>query len=201
MKSTTIIAVASGLFAFVSAQVYPEITWEDVDNSTRQIWCDQQMGVCPNLCQDQGHVNPIYNDCWWEDLHYECICEGGFKPNLTEYTLTIPYNLCSQSKQACANNCGNNQDCVTLCFSGKSCAASDPRRVNVTSTSTTDSPTSSATGKAGSTATSGSDDTETTEKGDPFGNNGMGASFSELGSAYGVGAMIAGMAIGFFGML
>lgn len=202
MKSATVLAVASGLFAFVSAQVYPEITWQDVDNSTREIWCDQQKAVCPNLCQDQGHVDPTYNDCFWEDLYFDCICKGDFRPNMTEYSQTIPYNLCMQSKQACANNCGNNQDCVTLCFETKNCGATDPRRVNVTSTSTTSSPTSDPTGdKSDSTKTSGSDDTEPTESSDPFGNNGMGVSFRELGSSYGVAAMIAGMALGFFGIL
>jgi len=201
MKSATILVVASGLFAFASAQVYPEVTWRDVDNSTREIWCVQQIGICPNLCQDQGHVNPEYNDCWEEDLHFECVCEGGFRPNLTEYSLTIPYNLCMQSKQECANNCGNNQDCVTLCFSGKSCGASDPRRVNATSTTTTttSAPTGDATDKADSSKTTDSNDSKATD--DPFNNSGMGLSFTELGSAYGVGAMIAGMAIGFFGML
>lgn len=192
MKFVTALALASGLFTLASAQVYPEITADDVSNSTRQIWCDQQMGICPNLCQDQAHVDPINNDCWPEDLYYVCICVGGIRPNLSEYSLTIPYNLCKQSIQACADNCGNNQDCASLCFSGKKCGATNPRRVNTTSTSTTVSATSSATSTDSSTSTS------TTN---PFSDNGMGVSITAFGSAYGVGAMIAGMAIGFFGVL
>jgi len=193
MKSVAVLALVSGLFTLASAQTYPTITADDVSNSTREIWCEQQMGICPNLCQDQAHVDPIHNDCWTEDLYFECVCEGGITPNMTEYSLTIPYNLCIQSKQACADNCGNNQDCATLCFSGKQCGATDPRRVNTTSTSTT----VSATGTATNTPSSTSTNSPTTN--DPF--SGMGASLSAFGSAYGVGAMIAGMAFGFIGML
>jgi len=202
MKSATVLAVASGLFTLAFAQNYPVITADDINNSTREIWCDQQIAVCPNLCQDQGHVGTEYNDCWTEDLHFECVCEGGFRPNLTEYSQTIPFNLCQQSKQACADNCGNNQDCVTLCFSGKECGASNPRRVNVTSTSTTASSTatSSSTKSPSDSTTTSTSEAEADE--DPFGNSGgMGVSLTAFGSAYGVGAMIAGMAIGFFGML
>ncbi|KAF8469654.1 hypothetical protein BDZ91DRAFT_642593, partial [Kalaharituber pfeilii] len=147
MKSYVPLLVASGIIALVSAQVYPEITAEDVDEETRQIWCDQQTSVCPNLCQDQAHVNPRHNDCWWEDLHYECVCENGARPNLTEYYLTIPYNLCRASIQKCADNCGNNQECATICFSGRQCGAKDPRRVNSTSTTTTATSTATGTNK------------------------------------------------------
>lgn len=197
MKSAAVLALVSNLFILVSAQVYPTITADDVSNSTREIWCDQQKGVCPNLCQDQAHVDPKYNDCWPEDLHYECVCMDGSRPNLTEYSLTIPYNLCMQSKQACANNCGNNQDCVTLCFGGKQCGAGDPRRVNVTSTTTTLSATGTSTNTAYGTSTGTSTTTPTS---DPF-SGGVGVSLIAFGSSYGIGAMIAGMAIGFFGML
>ncbi|KAF8424611.1 hypothetical protein EV426DRAFT_712423 [Tirmania nivea] len=191
MKSVAVLALASGLFTLASAQTYPVITADDVLNSTREIWCQQQMGICPNLCQDQAHVDPVNNDCWSEDLHYECVCKGGFRPNLTEYSQTIPYNLCMQSIQACADNCGNNQDCVTLCFSKKQCGASDPRRVNTTSTTTTVSATGTATN---------SDSSSPTSSPNTFGEN-MGVALAAFGSAYGVGAMIAAMAIGFFGML
>ncbi|KAF8456283.1 hypothetical protein BGX38DRAFT_1127569, partial [Terfezia claveryi] len=193
MKSVAVLALVSGLFTLVSAQTYPDITADSVLNSTREIWCDQQIGICPNLCQDQAHVDPIHNDCWPDDLYYECICAGNIKPNLSEYSLTIPYNLCMQSKQACADNCGNNQDCANLCFSGKQCGASDPRRVNSTSTSTSLSATGTATNTGSSTSTS-------TSKGNPFSGSGS-ASLTAFGSAYGVGAMIACMVVGFFGML
>ncbi|RPB27187.1 hypothetical protein L211DRAFT_747173, partial [Terfezia boudieri ATCC MYA-4762] len=130
--SVAVLALVSGLFTLVSAQTYPTITADDVSNSTREIWCDQQKGICPNLCQDQTHADPVNNDCWSEDLHYECVCVNNVRPNLSEYSLTIPYNLCLQGIQACADNCGNNQDCANLCFSGKQCGASGPRRVNST---------------------------------------------------------------------
>lgn len=196
MKSVAVLALASGLFTVASAQVYPVITADDISNSTREIWCEQQTGICPNLCQDQAHVDPEFNDCWTEDLHFECVCKDGSRPNMSEYSLTIPYNLCMESKQACANNCGNNQDCATSCFSGKQCGATDPRRVNVTSTTTIVSETGTATSKPSDT--SSTSDAQTTD--DPFGGS-MGVSLTAFGSSYGVAAMIAGMAIGFFGML
>lgn len=193
MKIVAVLALASGLFTLASAQTYPVITADDIDEATREIWCEQQKSVCPNLCQDQAHVDPINNDCWTEDLHYECVCKGGSRPNMTEYSQTIPYNLCIASVQACANNCGNNQDCAKLCFSGKKCGASDPRRVNVTSTTTVASATGTAT-NIGYTSTNAPQTTK-----DPF--NNMGSTIAAFGSRCGVGAMIAGMAIGFFGML
>jgi len=109
--------------------------------------------------------------------------------------MPIPYNLCMMSKQACADNCGNNQDCATLCFSKKQCGAADPRRVNVTSTTTTGSATGTSTNTAYGTSSA-----TTTSTTDPFSNS-MGVSLIALGSSYGIGVMIAGMAIGFFGML
>jgi len=200
MKSVTLVALASGLFTMVSAQNYPVITADDVIPSIREVWCQQQLGICPNLCQDQAHVDPEFNNCYPDDLSYECVCLDGSRPNLTEYSLTIPYNLCQQSKQACADNCGNNQACVTSCFTVKECGASSPRRVNITTTTST----ATKTGGGSSSGTGGADSTTTetsTDTADPFNNAGVSLSLNTLGSAYGVGAMIAGMAIGFFGML
>lgn len=198
MKTFTPLVLASGLLSLAAAQVYPVPSPDDIDENTRNIWCTQQYASCTGLCQDQTQGGAEINDCWVEDLNFSCICEDGSTPNATEYSLAIPFNLCQQSKQMCVDNCDGDTACADLCFIGKTCGASDPTRVNITTTTT-----------AGSrpTGSNGDDDENTDgndedEEEDPFkADTGMGVRLANFGSAYGIGAMVFGVALGFAGLL
>ena len=98
------------------------------------------------------------------------------------------------SKQMCADNCKGEENCANACFTGKECGASNPTRVNTTSTRTS---THSATGSGTATGTDGNSSPTT----DPFNTGNMGARVASWGSVYGVGVMVAGMAVGFIGFL
>lgn len=100
--------------------------------------------------------------------------------------------------EGCVKNCKGDSGCQSACTANKPCGASNPTRVNATSStgSSTSKPTSSSTGSVtvdengfavtGSLTPSGSG-----------GNNGSGASrLLEAGSVYGMGLLIAGMAAG-----
>lgn len=199
MKTFTPLILASGLLSMAAAQVYPVVTADEIDESTRDIWCVQQYATCDGLCQDQTQTGADVNDCWVEDLSFACFCGDGSTPNATEYSLAIPFNLCQQSKQKCVDNCSGDQACASLCFTGKTCGATDPTRYNVTTTTSAGVP--GATGKGG-------DDDEDNEDGDedededPFNvDTGMGVRLASFGSAYGIGAMVFGIVIGFAGLL
>jgi hypothetical protein len=197
MKTFTPLILASGLLSLAAAQVYPEVTPDDVDENTRIIWCVQQDATCIGLCQDQTQGGAAVNECSVEDLTFNCICDDNTTPNATEYSLAIPFNLCQQSKQMCVNNCEGDQACSDLCFTGKTCGATDPKRYNVTTTTSAGTP--------GPTASDGDDDDsngEDDEEEDPFNvDTGMGVRLASFGSAYGIGAMVFGIALGFAGML
>ncbi|KAI5780688.1 hypothetical protein DFH27DRAFT_529505 [Peziza echinospora] len=191
MKFIAPLALAAGMASFASAQFYPTPTPDDIDWNVRKLWCTQQTEVCPAICQDQSFLGADTNECDPDTLAYTCICEDGRQPNLTEYSVTLPYNICQWSKQECVNNCKGEATCSNLCFTGKNCGATDPRKVNVTSTATS---TASKTGTATPTGTDGGDEE------DKF-NPSMGQTLSAFGSVYGVGVMVAGIAVGFWGML
>lgn len=193
MKTFAPVFLAVGIFSLATAQDYPVVTPDDVDKDTRAGWCTQQIAMCPNLCFDQSQVDADVNECNPDELTYKCICLDGSSPNLTEYTLTMPFFLCSKSKEMCKDNCKGEQNCANACFTGKECGAKNPKRINTTSTTTLLSPTASGTASSTASGTG-------THTGNPF-DTSIAATIESWGSAYGVAVMIIGMAAGFVGML
>lgn len=197
MKTFTPLVLASGLLSLAAAQIYPVVTADDIDESTRDIWCIQQYETCTGLCQDQTQGGASINECYTEDLHFECICDDGSTPNATEYSLAIPFNLCQQSKQMCVDNCDGDQACASLCFTGKSCGATNPTRTNSTTTKS-----AGGSRPTGSGDDDDEDNDENDDEDDPFNvDTGMGVRLASFGSAYGIGAMVFGVAVGFAGLL
>lgn len=84
-----------------------------------------------------------------ESLDYECECGNGKSPNMTEYSITVPYHICQHWQEDCVKGCyaGNNL-CQSSCREDHPCGATDPTRVNVTSTATTTTASRTATGTA-----------------------------------------------------
>jgi hypothetical protein len=84
-----------------------------------------------------------------KSLTYGCVCSNGLQPNISQYTLTLPYFTCTEWGTQCVKRCGQNNECSRECREGNPCGALDPPKPNVTSTTTT----GSATGTAAATST------------------------------------------------
>ncbi|KAK9329309.1 hypothetical protein V1520DRAFT_343755 [Lipomyces starkeyi] len=117
------------------AQTYPTFNASIIDPNTRLQWCQSEVATCPLICLDEGY-SATSNLCYPDNLYYICQCSNGHSPNLTEYSLTIPYFVCQEQVTLCANNCGSDNTCVSACRQNKQCGATNPTRVNVSSTST-----------------------------------------------------------------
>ena len=64
-----------------------------LDNDTKVIWCTQQTSSCESLCQDEFQGVPDVNECYDDDLQYQCICPGGLSPNASEYVFQLHVQL------------------------------------------------------------------------------------------------------------
>ncbi|KAA8893274.1 hypothetical protein FN846DRAFT_914237 [Sphaerosporella brunnea] len=162
--------------------------------ATREGWCQAQTAACPSLCTEQGQ-GTRQNECYPENLYYVCICSDGSRINSTEYSETIPYYTCTLDQGDCITACGSDNDCSNQCRKTYRCGATNPTKVNVTASSS-----SSSTASSTATSTGGSNG------GNGFasangGNNGNSNSaadgmFAQVGSAFGMGLVAAGVAIG-----
>lgn len=96
-------------------------------------WCNQQVATCPLICHDEFGQGAIKNICDTASLASDCICAGGLRPNLNEYTQTIHYFTCTYDQQSCVHSCapGDNK-CTTSCESTYLCGAAHPRQGNAT---------------------------------------------------------------------
>ncbi|SRR6266699_3765651 len=97
-----------------------------------------------------------------DTLTYGCLCGNGLQPNVSQYTLTLPYFVCQEWGNQCVKSCGSDNTCTNSCRQDHPCGAQYPQRVN-TSTSSTMSATATATssnqvfsGLAGSPSTTAS---------------------------------------------
>lgn len=78
-------------------------------------------------------------------MTYGCVCSNGLQPNVSEYSLTLPYFVCQEWGNQCVKACGQaNNGCANACRADHPCGARNPSRV----TSTSSSSTATATGGA-----------------------------------------------------
>jgi len=196
MHFTTATAVASGLiFArAVTAQVYPAFDKDSVSDSLKTFWCQQQVSACPLLCGDR-ETTTLRNECYPDNLYYDCTCGDGKSPDLSLYSQTIPYFTCSNVVEGCVNNCAGNGLCGQKCREDKPCGAQgDPRKnktttkngSTMTSTTSTALPTETFEAGFGSTKTDVSKD-----------KNSGASSMLSFKSSYGLATVIVGLAAGF----
>ncbi|KAF9958313.1 hypothetical protein BGZ70_009231 [Mortierella alpina] len=103
-----------------------------IDNSTKLTWCQNQVGFCTNVCQELTNGAETHdNRCDIQTLDFICECKGGAAPNITEYTYTIPYFLCTAETQECIHNCGQSDNsCYTNCEKKRNCTAEFPKKYN-----------------------------------------------------------------------
>lgn len=133
--STTVAVALTSLLTVVSAQTYYPVNPDDIDMGTKNTWCSNQMASCGLLCLDQKSGGGFTNDCDPTTLQFQCICADNTVPNATEYSQTIPYFLCTYQIQNCIQNCGQyDPTCAENCAGGRTCGASNPKRVTSTGT-------------------------------------------------------------------
>lgn len=125
-----------------------------------------------------------------QTLVYSCVCSNGISPNVSEYSQTMPYYICTENNNRCVNNCasGNNQ-CASDCRTKNLCGAQNPTRVNTTTTasSTSASATSSSTGSNFNSFGDGDSGDSSSSK------SGAGALALDLGAKYGLAMIISGL--------
>lgn len=138
----TVLALASAVA--VSAELYT-IDPESVPLSLREAWCRDELSVCPLICQQTPPGTTLDNTCDPEILSYSCVCGNGLQPNITEYSLTLPYHICQQWGVNCQKNCGADNECASSCVEDHPCGAQSPKKANTTISSTMSAASSSAT--------------------------------------------------------
>jgi len=103
---STVLAVAAALVASVSADYY--ISPDSVSLSLRQAWCRSERSTCPIICQQTPPFTTLTNTCDPETLTYGCVCGDGLQPNVSEYSLTLPFFVCQEWGNQCVKACGMN---------------------------------------------------------------------------------------------
>jgi len=187
---TTLLALAGAVA--VSADYY--VTPDTVPISTRKAWCTQQRSMCKPICLDAGsNGEPEVNTCDADTLTYGCVCSDGKQPNVTEYTLTLPYYVCTEWGQQCIKNCNGNNQCQGDCTQKHPCGAQSPKTAN--KTRTTSSAVSSATAAPTDQTYSGLGDGSADSDSSGKGKNAAGA--LRLGDSYGLAVLAGGLFAGF----
>ncbi|PGH16367.1 hypothetical protein AJ80_05217 [Polytolypa hystricis UAMH7299] len=194
MHFPTVILALASLASLGRSQV---VDPEDISEGTRLQWCVSQTESCPLICLQLPNTDgePSSNDCDYETLSFSCVCSNGLTPNASEYSQTIPYFTCSERNNRCVVNCNGDPTCQTECRTKNPCGAQSPKRVNVTSTTTTTGPTGSSTSKPSDAVYTGLGDGSASE-GDSDENAAMRTAV-ELGQVYGFGVVAAGFLAGF----
>lgn len=85
-----------------------------------------------------------------DTLTYGCLCDDNKTPNVSQYSLTLPYFTCTQWGIQCVAACGSDNKCASACTQDHPCGALDPTPPNSTNATKTAATTSSS---ASSTST------------------------------------------------
>ncbi|KAF1832355.1 hypothetical protein BDW02DRAFT_428191 [Decorospora gaudefroyi] len=203
----SIFALSIAAFAGITAAQsttqadYPyTIDPETVDEPTREYWCSQNEAQCPHICLQQPGVTSMTteeNSCDSDTLTYSCICENGVSPNITQFSQTLPYFICTEWGQNCVAACGGDNSCQSACLEDHPCGAQNPFLGNVSASaamSSTAAPSGSATSGipiSGFGGASPTDDSNPTTNPD-----GAGAVFAP-NAALGLGALFGSVFLGF----
>ncbi|TQN68282.1 hypothetical protein CSHISOI_07175, partial [Colletotrichum shisoi] len=160
----TLFAVAAAFVA--TAQTDYVIDPSSVRLSVRQGWCQDQKASCPVICREISNKPVQVNECDPQALTYGCICGNGLQPNMSEYSVTLPYHVCQEYGNQCVADCGlGSNTCSNDCRVNNPCGAQNPTRVNTTSSAGADATASATatesanavfTGIAGENGSSGS---------------------------------------------
>ncbi|OJJ32012.1 hypothetical protein ASPWEDRAFT_91928, partial [Aspergillus wentii DTO 134E9] len=190
--------VLAAVVRLVSCQTTASVDTGSLDQSTKDSWCQSQTSSCPLIClQLPGATgNTKENSCNAKTLDYSCVCSNGLSPNASQYSLTIPYFLCTEANNECVNNCnGGDSSCQSACRTKNPCGAQNPKRVNTTASAT---PTATSSASATDVVYNGFGATSTgsSEKG-----MASKALAINLGQVYGLFVVMGGFLVGFTTLL
>jgi len=140
------VSLRTTLLALASAVAVSADYWIDPDSvplSTRQQWCTSELSSCPLICQQVPPGTTLVNNCDPVALSYGCLCGNNLQPNVSEYSLTLPYFVCTEWGNQCVTQCGEDNTCAAACRQDHPCGAQSPR-TNYTSTTSSSEPTGTA---------------------------------------------------------
>ncbi|KAJ4266204.1 hypothetical protein NW762_004185 [Fusarium torreyae] len=190
---TVVLAVAASCVAVVNADYV--IDPDSVPLSQRRVWCMNEKETCPLICEQTSKGDTKVNECDPESLTYGCICGDGKQPNVSEYSLTLPYYVCQEWGNQCVEDCAGSASCASDCRQNNPCGASNPKKYNTTST---------ATGTAAVKATASASDDGTTiytgnpgDEDDDSDGKSNGAVAIEAGRTWGLAVVLSTMFVGF----
>jgi len=200
---STVLAVAA-LYAGVATADYV-ITPSSVPLSLREFWCSNEKSTCPIICQQFEPGTTLVNNCDPVALTYGCLCGNNKQPNVSEYSLTLPYYVCQEWGNQCVKACNGDASCGSACLQDHPCGAQHPTTKKKGSSTTG---TASATAPASSTASDttiftgtpggGSDGSDSDSDSDSAGSGKKGAAAAlEVGRAYGLAVVVGSMFVGF----
>ncbi|UNI23162.1 hypothetical protein JDV02_008997 [Purpureocillium takamizusanense] len=183
----------SGVLAVVAtlaavAQADYSIDPDSVPLGTRQAWCANEKNTCPIICQQMQPQTTLINTCDPKTLTYGCLCGNNQRPNVSEYTLTLPYFVCQEWGNQCVKGCGGDNKCSAACREKHPCGATDPKKY--TSTASTATPTATTTNANAIFTAPGSTGSASGDK------KGAGVAL-QVGQAYGLVVVMAGFFAGF----
>lgn len=195
---TIVLAAAASAVTVVNADYV--IDPESVPIAQRRVWCMNEKETCPMICEQTSKGDAKVNECDPKTLTYGCICSDGKQPNVSEYSLTLPFYVCQEWGNQCVEDCKGSASCASSCREDNPCGASNPKKYNTTSTAT-DSAAVKATASATDdpntvyTGTPGSDDDDDSESAESTKTNG--ASVIEVGRTWGLTIILGTIFTGF----
>ena len=141
--------------------------------------------LCPRFPRPPRAVRQADTTVPQDTLSYGCICGDGNQPNMTQYTLTLPYYTCTEYGNQCVEACEEHDNaCASACRQDNPCGAQDPEAPSGTASA------------AKPTATDDDDEDELFDGLDGAEDTGA-AGRVELGRAYGLFAVLGGLFVGF----
>lgn len=122
------------------------------------------------------------------------MCSDGKQPNVTEYTQTLPYHVCTAWGSQCVTACGSDNKCASDCREKHPCGAQTPTRNNDTTSSTTvAAPAATSTGPPADQAYDGF----AGGSGDDSNNDKNAAGSLRFANSYGLAVVAGGLFAGF----
>ncbi|KAL1651307.1 hypothetical protein SLS58_000646 [Diplodia intermedia] len=193
MRSTA--STIAVLFAVVGLSSTQTIDPDSVSVEDRNQWCLAQTSQCPLIClQTNKDATTQSNECDSDTLQYSCVCADGLSPNISQYSQTMPYFICTENNNRCVSNCasGNNQ-CASDCRTKNPCGAQNPTRVNVTTTTSASTASSTSSSTGGGSDYSSFGDGNSGDSSSGSGSSGAGALALDLGAKYGLAMIVSGL--------
>jgi len=172
------------------AQAQYRVEPDSVPIADREQWCRSQVASCPLICEQTKPGTTLVNECDVDSLTYGCLCGDNKKPNMSEYSMTLPYFVCREWGTQCVADCPqSDSECNRACREDHPCGALNPKKVKPTTS--TAGPSASQTDEADTIYT------DSPGSSDDGGDERDGASMLALGQAHGLAVVLGSLFVGF----